>query len=144
MTRKMVVAALCAGAFPAAACGGGEDDKLSREETAREVSDICDSAEFEGLRGRPAHDAPIIEKGLPAYREAIQEMKALEVDEDVEGDRNAVVFYARILLRYIEDAYAAAREGDAKAYHRVLKENDPIEARSREAAARLGATACNE
>ena len=145
MTRSVCIAGLCGVALlVAAGCGGDDNDTLSYEDTGTEIGAICASVEDEsqGLTGDPKNDAPIIEGFIPAFSDAIQEIRDLDVNEELESIRDEFADNADQQLALIEDAQAAAETGDKKEYGEALQATDPLDTESNELANQLGAAGC--
>jgi hypothetical protein len=143
--RSIFIASLCGLALVGAGCGDDEDNKaLSYDDTGTRIGEICDTVKFDGLTGKPANDAPILEDALPDFEKAIQDVRALEVAEELETDRDAFADNAEQQVAIIKEAQQAAESGDAKAYRETIEEAQPLDKESDAIASRLGAIACTE
>ena len=139
------IAVLSALALVGAGCGGDDDnDTLSYEDTGTEVGAICESVDFEGLTGKAESDAPRLAEIIPEFEGAIQEIRDLDVNEELAADRDAFVENADQQLAIIEEAQASAETGDPKAYRKKVDEPQSLDRESDEIASRLGASGCNE
>ena len=143
MKLSICIAGLCSLALVAAGCGD-DNDTLSYDDTGTEISAICDEVDFTGLTGDPKNDAPVLAEVVPTFEDAVQEVEDLEVDEELETDRDAFVANGNEQVAVIKEAQAIAESGDKKAYHRKLNEGEPLGKESDEIASRLGATGCIE
>jgi len=145
MKRSMILAVLCATPFVAAGCGGDDDNQaLSYEDTGARISEVCASLDEVGtdLNGEPANDAPILGEAAAEFGEAINEVRDLEVDEELESARDAFVANGEQQLAVIEEAQEIAETGDKKAYRQKLEEGQSLNAESNRVANELGATDC--
>ena len=144
MTRSFFIAGLCGLALVGAGCGGDDNDTLSYEDTGTEISAICASVEDEsqGLTGDPRNDAPIIEGFIPAFSDAIQEVRDLDVNEELESFRDDFADNAEQQLELIEEAQAVAETGNKKEYREALQATSPLDNESNELANELGAEGC--
>lgn len=123
---------------------GDDNDTLSYDDTGSEISDICAGVEDlgEGLTGDPENDAPILAEDLPEFQDAIDEVRELEVDEELEAARDDFVAAGEEQVALIEQAQQEAEAGDRKAYLKTLESGDSLERRSDEVANQLGAQEC--
>jgi hypothetical protein len=145
LNRPTLLAALCGLALVGAGCGDDEENKtLSYEETGTEIGKICDSVELDGLNGKPANDAPILETAVPQFEKAIEDVRALDVNEELEADRDAFADNADEQLAVIKEAQTAAEAGNAKEYRETIQSAEPLDKESDEIASRLGATSCTD
>jgi hypothetical protein len=145
MKKRFVLAGgLCALALVAAGCGDDDNDALSYEDTGTEIGAICDTVQFDGLNGKPENDAPILEEEVPKFEDAVQEVRDLEVNEELEEIRDQFTDNADQQVEIIKEAQAAAEAGDAKEYRSVIQSAEPLDKESDELASQLGATGCIE
>lgn len=144
--RSPVLAVLCALAVGIAACGGDDDNgDLSYEATGTELSRICDRLDpvTDELTGEPENDAPLLEDNvIPEFERAIEDVRELDVHEDLRSDRDAFVRNGEEQLEIVRDAQSAADTGDADAYHGELGRLVDLDRESDEIASRLGASGC--
>lgn len=141
--RSIFLAGLCGLALVGAGCGDDDDNKaLSYDDTGTRIGEICDTVKFDGLNGKPANDTPILEEVVPDFEKAIQDVRDLEVAEELEADRDAFTDNAEQQLALLKEAQTAAESGDAKAYRATLDEGQPLGNESDAIASRLGAVAC--
>ncbi|HYH59051.1 MAG TPA: hypothetical protein VD790_07495 [Thermoleophilaceae bacterium] len=143
LTRSFLLAPLCLLLF-AAGCGGDDNQALSYDETGTEVSEICQSVEFSGLTGEPENDAAQLEVIIPDFEAAIEDVRELEVDEELETDRDAFADNADEQLAIIQEAQTIAESGDKRAYREKVEETQPLDRESDLLASRLGASGCLE
>jgi hypothetical protein len=143
--RSIFLASLCGLALVGAGCGDDDDNKaLSYDDTGTRIGELCDTVNTEGLTGEPANDAPILEDAIPDFEKAIDDIRALEVAEELESDRDAFADNAEQQLDLIKEAQTAAEAGDAKGYREAAKQTAPLDKESDAIASRLGAIACAE
>jgi hypothetical protein len=144
MKRSICIAGLCGLALVGAGCGGDDNDTLSYDDTGAEIGAICASVEDEaqGITGDPKNDAPIFEGFIPAFRDAIQEVRDLDANEELEPIRDDFADNAEQQLALIEEAQAVAETGDKKEYRKALRATTPLDRESNELANQLGADAC--
>jgi hypothetical protein len=143
--RTVVLAALCGLALVAAGCGDDDNDTLSYDDTGTEIGEICQGveAQAQGLNGKPANDAPILADFAEALEEAVQEVRDLDVDEELAETRDAFADNGAQQVAVIREAQALAEDGDAKAYRAKVEEDAaPLGRESDELASKLGATGC--
>ena len=144
--RSLLLASLCGLALVGAGCGDDDEDNqaLSYDEATAEVNDICKSTENigEGLTGDPQNDAPILADAAPQFEDAIQDMRELDVPEELTEARDDLVANGEEQLELIEKAQQHAEEGDRKAYMQTLRQGQKLDAESNEAANLLGAEEC--
>lgn len=144
MKLSLFATGLCGLALVGAGCGDDDNDTLSYDDTGTEIGAICDSVDFTGLTGKAEDDAARLAEILPEFEGAIQEVRDLEVNEELEADRDAFVANADEQLAAIEEAQAIAETGNTKQYRKKLDETQSLGTESDEIASRLGAPACYE
>ena len=150
MTFKLSAFAsvLCALALVAAGCGDDDDDDngaLSYEDTGAEISKICEELDAAGedkLTGEAENDAKELPALITTFEEKIQEVRDLEVNEELEADRDAFVEQGEKSLANVEEALEVAETGNSKKYQETLQQNEAVDAESDEIASRLGADGC--
>jgi len=150
-------------AFPGALCGlallfmagcGGDDDNgaLSYEETGDELVAICqefDTAETEDrLSGDPGQDAPLLAEINDQTSEALDEIRALEVHEELVEARDEFVSVGEESLERGEALQTIADEDDRRAYLKQIREfarrAPALGAEADAAASQLGAPECGQ
>ncbi len=145
MKLAICIGGLCALALAGAGCGDDDDNgALSYDDTGTEISAICESVDFGGLTGNAKNDAARLAEIIPEFERAIQEVRDLDVNEELEADRDAFVENADQQLAVIEEAQAIAETGDTKAYREKIDETQPLDRESDELGSRLGASGCTE
>lgn len=143
MKLAICIAGICGLALVGAGCGGDDDnDTLSYEDTGTEISAICDSVNFEGLNGKPENDADVLARIVPDFEQAVQDVRDLDVNEELAETRDAFADNGNEQIAIIEEAQASAEAGDAKAYKSKLQEIEPLDKESNALANDLGADAC--
>jgi hypothetical protein len=143
--RSILLTMLCGLAVAGAGCGDDNKDSnkaLSYGETGTEIGKICDSVDLKGLNGDPANDVPILKKGIPSFEKAVEDVRKLDVAEELKADRDAFADNADQQIVIIKEAQTAAEKGDKKAYQATVKRAQPLDKESDLIAARLGASAC--
>jgi hypothetical protein len=153
MKRSAMIASLCGLALVGAGCGDDDDDNqgLSYEDTGAEISKICDTVpdgEELGLTGDAKQDAPKLDEAVAAFEKAIADVEALEVDEELEDERDRFVEIGKGQLEYARELQSAAAQGDDAEYRRVAEDIATTAAstntESKEVGSRLGAEGCVE
>ena len=142
--RSLVLGGVCALALAGAGCGDDDNDTLSYDDTGTEIGEICQTVQFDGLNGKPENDAAILEEQVPKFEDAIQEVRDLEVNEELEETRDAFADNADQQVAIIKEGQAAAEAGDAKKYRSTIEGIEPLDKESDELASQLGATGCIE
>ena len=145
-------AALAAMALLAAGCGGDDNDALSYAETGEELSAICQkydtAAEEEKLTGRAEKDAPVIADINGKTSDGLEEIRELEVHEELEEARDEFVTVVEGSLERGQELQDVAESGDQRAYLRQIRElqkqNAGLNSEADAAAAKLGAPACGQ
>lgn len=144
MKLFLCMAGLGVVALVGAGCGGDDNDTLSYDDTGSEIGAIC--ADFnnlgEGLNGDPENDAPILEEDIPVFRDAIDQVSELDVDEQLASIRDDFVANSEEQLALIEKAQTEAAAGDKKAYAKTLQSGDSLATENDELANQLGADDC--
>ena len=143
--RSLFAGALCVLALAAAGCGDDDDnDALSYEDTGTEISAICEeiNEQAEGLSGDPEKDVPILEDLVPAFEDAVQEVRDLDVNEELVETRDQFADNGDEQIVVIKEAQSAAEAGDKKKYISTLEGTDELDKESDELASKLGATGC--
>jgi hypothetical protein len=143
--RYMFLVALCGLALVGAGCGDDDDNgALSYDDTGTEISAICKSVEDEaqGLSGDPANDAPVLATFATAFEDAAQEIRDLEVDEELAATRDEFADNADAQIGIIKEAQVLAETGDKKKYVAKVREAEPLDKESDALASKLGATDC--
>jgi hypothetical protein len=142
MKLAFCIAGLCALALAGAGCGDDDNDTLSYDDTGTEISTICDSVDFEGLNGDPKNDAAVLERIVPDFEGAVQDVRDLDVNEELASIRDEFAANADEQIAIIEEAQALAESGEEKAYKKKLQSIGPIDDESNELANQLGADGC--
>jgi hypothetical protein len=138
------IAGLCALGLVGAGCGGDDNDTLSYDDTGAEISAICTGLDDvgDGLTGEPQNDAPILADALPEFESSIDEVRDLEVNEELEPIRDEFVANGEEQLALIEEAQEEAEAGDKKAYRQTLRDGQATDQQSNALANDLGAEEC--
>ena len=142
LNRSLFLASLCGLALVGGGCGDDDNQTLSYDDTGTEIGEICDTVSFEGLTGKPAEDVPALEQVESDFEQAIQDVRDLEVDEELAETRDEFADVADQQLAVITEAKAVAEEGNAKKYGAAFGQLESLGKQSDELASQLGATAC--
>jgi hypothetical protein len=142
MKLFLCMAGLCAVALVGVGCGGDDNDTLSYDETGTEISAICDTVNFDDLNGEPENDAAVLEEVIPEFESAIEDVRDLDVDEELASIRDDFADNADEQVALTKEAQAIAESGDKKAYLKKIDEIEPIGNESDELANQLGADGC--
>jgi hypothetical protein len=143
MKLGICLAGVCALALVGAGCGGDDDnDTLSYDDTGTEISAVCDSVNFEGINGEPKNDAAVLERIVPDFESAVQDVRELDVNEELASLRDDFASNADEQIAIIDEAQALAESGDKKAYQEKLNELEPLDKESNDLANELGADGC--
>ena len=142
--RATVVGGMCALALVAAGCGDDDNDTLSYDDTGTEIGAICEdiTSQAESLTGDPKKDVPTLETLVPNFEDAIQEVRDLEVDEELEETRDQFADNGDEQVAVIKEAQAEAEAGNKKEYIAAFESTDELDKESNELASKLGATGC--
>jgi hypothetical protein len=121
-------------------------------QTGAAVDAICSatnapgSALLQGLNGKPAHDAPLLERAAEIYRGGLERMKVIEPDPKLRDAFDQFIALAQDQVTLLEHLRDAAQSGDRADYKaattQVLEESDTTLPARQAAAKALGAKAC--
>ena len=133
-------------------CGGDDNDALSYDETGEELSAICQkydtASDEEKLTGRVEQDAPVIADINEQTEQGLEEIRELEVNEELEEARDEFVTVAEGSLERGQELQERAEAGDQRGYLRKIRElqraNSELGAEAAAAASKLGAPACGQ
>ena len=142
MKLSICIAGVCALGLVGAGCGGDDNDTLSYDDTGTEVSAICDSVNFDGINGEPENDAEVLARIVPEFEGAVQDVRDLDVDEELAPIRDDFADNADDQIVIIKEAQTVAESGDKKAYHKKINEIETLDKDSNELANQLGADGC--
>lgn len=143
--RYIFLVALCGLALVGAGCGDDDDNgALSYDDSTAEINEICGSVGDigQGLTGEPKNDAPILAEAAPKFEDAINEMRDLEVAEELTSARDDFVANGQEQLDMVKKAQAEAEAGDKKAYRQTLEGGQALDEESNTLASKLGAKEC--
>ena len=151
MRRRYIPVTLAAVALTAG-CGGDDNDTLSYDETGEELSAICQkydtASEEEKLTGKAEQDAPVIADVNEKTSQGLEEIRDLEVNEELEEARDEFVTFVEGSLERGQNLQSVAETGDQRAYVREIRklqrQNANLKAESDAAASKLGAPACGQ
>ena len=145
MKLAICIAGLSALALFGAGCGGDDDNgALSYDDTGTEISAICSELNTLGddLNGEPENDAPILADILVEYEAAVEEVRDMEVPEELQSAHDAFVASGEEQVALIEQAQADAEAGDKKAYLKTLNSGQELDREGNRLANELGADDC--
>jgi len=144
--RSIFLAALCGLALVGAGCGGDDDDNaaLSYDDSTAEINQICAGADDigEGLTGEPSNDAPLLVEAGTRFQAVIDEIRELDVNEELEAARDDFVANGEEQVALVEEAQQQAEAGDRNAYRQTLESGQALDEESNEFASQLGAEEC--
>ena len=143
--RSIFIAGLCGLALVGAGCGDDDDNgALSYDDSVAELNEVCGSVDDigQGLTGDPENDAPILAEATPKFEGAINDLRDLEVAEELESARDDFVANGQDQLDMVEKAQAEAEAGDKKAYTATLEAGEGLDKQSNALASKLGAEEC--
>lgn len=143
-SRGLLGTAIC-GIALATGCGGGDSDTLTRAETGAKMSKICGQVEAKGrgLNGDPANDVPILKEFVPAFDRAVDEIRDLDVPDELSDTRDRFVELSDKQVALAKEAQRLAESGDRKAYVAKVEEMHPVENKLAPVAGKLGAFSCS-
>jgi hypothetical protein len=145
MKLAICIAGVCGLALMGAGCGGDDDnDTLSYDDTGTEIGAVCQSVNFDGLNGKLENDADVLARIASDFAQAVQDVRDLDVNEELAEARDAFAGNADEQIAIIEEAQASAEAGDEKAYKTKLQTIEPLGKESDELANDLGADGCLE
>lgn len=146
MIRLLVLLPLAA---LAVACGGGgDDDRLTKEELATRVNAICARVERQLDRlGEPSSLAEVAEfagKATGFARKGVDDMRALRPPEDLESRYERFLDQGEQTVQLSIRLKNAAEEEDVEEFDKILEEAREVARRSETIARGLGFTECAE
>jgi hypothetical protein len=94
------------------------------------------------LNGDPKNDAAVLERIVPDFEGAVQDVRDLDVNEELASIRDEFAANADEQIAIIDEAQALAESGEEKAYKKKLQSIGPIDDESNELANQLGAEGC--
>ena len=145
MTR---VALIALAALVLAGCGGGGDDRLSREEWTTQADAICkvvnDRLAETEQPNTMAELVTVLEQGLEDVEAALADLRELSPPEDMEQDVDAWIGRVEAASEQIEVARDAAKAQDEEALAEALEEGTRINDDGNRRARELGLKECAE
>jgi hypothetical protein len=130
----------------AAGCGGGGDDRLTKEEFQQRANRICTELEEALDAMGEADDSEQLQDQLEAsereFEDALQELRALAPPEEYEQDYEQFLRSGDELKQVIADLSRAAADEDVAALEEISERGDRIDTEADEAAARIGLDDC--
>ena len=143
--RSIFLVALCGLALVGAGCGDDdESDTLSYDDTGTEISEICQRVEgaADGLNGEPKNDAPLLATFADELETAAQDIRDLDVAEELAEVRDDFAANAEAQVEIIREAQVVAETGNKKKYQATVETARPLDKESDELASQLGASGC--
>jgi hypothetical protein len=144
----MAVAAVAA--IGVAGCGGGDDNKaLSYSAFGEKANEICKdtNAKIQAAgqaTGNAQTDAPVLAKVIPLIKDANSKFKDLKPPAKLKATFDEFNSTTDQQIAQAEKAETAAKAGDQAAYSQILKDTQPLGAKSDAAASKLGAVECTK
>ena len=144
MKLAICIAGVSALALFGAGCGDDDNGALSYDDTGTEISAICSELNALGddLNGEPENDAPILADILVEYEAAVEEVRDMEVPEELQSAHEGFVAAGEEQVALIEQAVADAEAGDKKAYLKTLNSGQELDREGNRLANELGADDC--
>jgi hypothetical protein len=144
--RRLLVVVVLA-SLPAA-CGGGGDGRLSKQEYAKRADALCDkyAAELKGL-GQPQSFqelARFTDKAAPLAQRLIDDTQKLRPPKDEQVLVDEWNAENQKIVDAIKALGAAARKNDQKAAKAALDAGDAANTKSNALGRRLGMSACTK
>jgi hypothetical protein len=129
-----------------AACGGGEDGRLSQEEFKKQANAICDKydSRIQALEApsSPEEVSGFVDRVIPLLQEGISELRALKPPAEAEGDYDRMLDETAKAVPAARQLAAAAKENDAAAVQEALAAARNADQASDAIATKLGLTGC--
>lgn len=145
MTR---VAPVALAVLVLAGCGGGDGNRLTREEWTTQADAICqrvnERLEETEQPTTMAELVTVLEQGLEDVDAAVADLRELEPPEDMEADVDAWIGKVEAASEQIEEARDAAKAQDEEALAEALEEGTRINDDGNRRARELGLKECAE
>jgi hypothetical protein len=129
-----------------AACGGGEDGRLSQEEFKKQANAICDKydSRIQALEApsSPEEVSGFVDRVIPLLQEGISELRALKPPAEAEGDYDRMLDETAKAVPAARQLADAAKENDAAAVQEALAAARNADQASDAIATKLGLTGC--
>jgi hypothetical protein len=130
----------------AAGCGGGGDNRLSKEDFQQQANAICKRYDEKiaaiGTPSSPADIPAFVEKGIPLIQQGIAELRALRPPADLQADYDRMLDETAKAIPAARKLADAAAKNDAAAVQEALKEGNDANTASDELATKLGLPQC--
>lgn len=145
MDRRLLLPLLAA-VLALAACGG--DDRLSRDEYIARADEICADIEQRGEALQEPESVEdvrrFIDQARPLLQEGIDDLRALEPPEDLQGPHDSMVDAAAGGLPALDRLAEAAEQEDEEAFNAAVEEITRADEESSRIAGEMGMKACAE
>jgi hypothetical protein len=129
-----------------AACGGGEDGRLSQEEFKKQANAICDKydSRIQALEApsSPEEVSGFVDRVIPLLQEGISELRALKPPAEPECDYDRMLDETAKAVPAARQLADAAKENDAAAVQEALAAARNADQASDAIATKLGLTGC--
>jgi hypothetical protein len=130
----------------AAGCGGGGNNRLSKEDFQQQANAICKKYDEKikaiGTPTSPADIPAFVEKGVPLIQQGIAELRALRPPSDLQADYNRMLDETAKAIPAARKLADAAAKNDAAAVQEALKEGNDANTASDQLATKLGLQQC--
>ena len=130
----------------AAACGGGGDTRLSREEFESQANAICAKYQKQlAALGTPSSidEIPdLVEQALAILNKEVAEVAALKPPTDMQTEFDAMIEASNNTKDAANDLSQAAKDGDQAAVQNALDEGNAASKKADQIATQLGLDSC--
>jgi hypothetical protein len=130
----------------AAGCGGGGDNRLSKEDFQQQANAICKKYDEKikaiGTPTSPADIPAFVEKGIPLIQQGIAELRALRPPADLQGDYDRMLDETAKAIPAARKLADAAAKKDAAAVQEAIQEGNEANTASDQLATKLGLPQC--
>ena len=129
-----------------AGCGGGGDNRLSREEFESQANAICAKYQKQlDALGTPSsvEEIPdLVEQALAILNKEVAEIAALNPPTDMQTEFDAMIEASNNTKAAANDLSQAARDGDQAAVQKALEEGNAASDKADQIATQLGLDSC--
>jgi hypothetical protein len=149
MIKNGLKAVAVIAALGAAGCGGGDSNKaLSYSDFSKEADAICKDVNAKTdpigakLTGKVATDAPVFADLIPEIQKGRDDFAKLKAPDELKPHVDNFLSITDQQIASAKKAEAAAKAGDQAGYIAIVKATQPIQAKSKIEASKLGAAEC--